>query len=86
MQDSNQFIAPQIHLFKTNSVGEISQNDLLPRDYKPAKKALPHPLSLLLGLIPGDGETTAEMLLKISLSGTIRDYPEITLDTLLIIW
>ena len=37
----------------------MSQNDLLPKDYKPAKKALPHPLALPPGLIPGHGETTA---------------------------
>ena len=80
MQSPNKFIAPHIHLFKTNRVGEMSQNDLLPRDYKPAKKILPHPIALPPGLIPGDGETTAEMLLKVSLTGIIRDCPEITIE------
>ena len=61
----------------------MSQNDLLPRDYQSARNVLPHPLALPPGLIPGDGETTAEMLLKVSLTGIIRDHPERTIERLI---
>ena len=51
----------------------MSEDDILPEDYQPIRRRLPLPLAVPPGVIPGDGEATSEMLLKISLTGIIRD-------------
>ena len=77
-----QFTPPTIYLVRTNRAGELSQTDILPEDYQPIRKRLPLPLPVPPGVIPGDGESTAEMLLKISLTGLIRDSPGIATQNL----
>ena len=78
----NQFTPPIVYLVRTNKVGELSEDDILPEDYQPIRRRLPLPLAVPPEVIPGDGEATAEMLLKISLTGIIRDCPAIATQNL----
>ena len=76
IQDMNPFEHPTIHLFKTNRESYRAQYDILPEDYNPIKSRLPNPIAGPSGILPDlDGETTSEMLVRISISGLIRDNP-----------
>ena len=79
----NPFELPVIHLFKTNSEGHRAQFDILPEDFKPKTSRLPYPFMGPLELAHLDIEATYEMLLKISLSGIIKDDPNIDVERLI---
>lgn len=72
------FIYPKVTLFRTDKESQSTQFEILLEEYLPIIKRLPPPI---VGppsiLTEHDGEITSEMLLKISITGFIRNIPTI---------
>ena len=78
-------VVPQIFLFKTTREDNgISPHQILPEEYNPLRSRIPHPISEPSGVLPMlDGETTSEMLVKVSIMGIISENPNISPEHLI---
>merc|ERR1712240_619145 len=74
-----------ILLYKTTREDNgVSPHPILPGEYNPLKSRIPNPISEPTGVLPTmDGETTAEMLVKISIMGLFTENPHMSIEHLL---
>ena len=79
------YVLPNIFLFKTTREDNgISPHNILPEEYNPLKSRIPNPISEPSGVLPVlDGETTSEMLVKVSIMGIISENPNISTENLI---